>query len=103
MYNKKLKKIVVIIILIVIITLQTAVYAENIDEEFDFSQLTKIMTAIIVLENEKNIDKKVRVSQKAAGTGGSRLGLKKDDEISVKDLLYGLLMCSRKRLSSCTC
>jgi len=43
LYNKKLKKIVVIIILIVIITLQTAVYAENIDEEFDFSQLNEFL------------------------------------------------------------
>jgi len=78
-------------------------YGKKENEKCKMASTTKIMTAIIVLENEKNIDKKVRVSQKAAGTGGSRLGLKKDDEISVKDLLYGLLMCSRKRLSSCTC
>ena len=61
------------------------------------------MTSIVVIENTKNLKEKVKISKKAAGTGGSRLGLKKDDEISVKDLLYGLLMCSRKRLSSCTC
>lgn len=55
---------------------------------------TKIMTAIIVVENTKNLNDKVIISQKAAGTGGSRLGLHKDDEITVNNLLYGLLLCS---------
>ena len=34
------------------------------------------------------------VSKKAASTGGSRLGLKTNDKITIKDLLYGLLLCS---------
>lgn len=54
---------------------------------------TKIMTAIIVLENS-NLDDIVIISSKAAGIGGSRLGLKTNDKISVRDLLYGLLLCS---------
>ena len=57
---------------------------------------TKIMTAIIVIENVKDLDKTVKISTKAAKIGGSRLGLSTNDEISVKDLLYGLLLCSRK-------
>ena len=35
-----------------------------------------------------------RISKKAAGTGGSRLGLKSGDKITVRDLLYGLMMRS---------
>jgi len=54
---------------------------------------TKIMTAIIVLENS-NLDDVVTISSKAAGTSGSRLGLKTNDKISVRDLLYGLMLCS---------
>ena len=54
---------------------------------------TKIMTAIIVVENS-NLDDVIEVSAKAAGTGGSRLGLKKGDEISMRDLLYGLMLRS---------
>ena len=54
---------------------------------------TKIMTAIIVLER-CNLDDIVTVSSKAAGTGGSRLGLHTNDKVSVRDLLYGLLLCS---------
>ena len=36
----------------------------------------------------------IEVSKKAAGTGGSRLGLKTGDKITIKDLLYGLMLCS---------
>lgn len=56
---------------------------------------TKIMTATIVLENA-NLQDTVQVSKKAAGTGGSRLGLKTNDKITVNDLLYGLMLRSRK-------
>ncbi len=56
---------------------------------------TKIMSAIIVLENS-NLSDVVTVSKKAAGTGGSRLGLKTNDKVTVNDLLYGLMLRSRK-------
>ena len=54
---------------------------------------TKIMTAIIVLENY-DLNKQAEISKKAAGTGGSRLGLKTGDKITIHDLLYGLMLCS---------
>ena len=56
---------------------------------------TKIMTAIIVLENS-NLTDTVEISKKAGGTGGSRLGLKAKDKVTVNDLLYGLMLRSRK-------
>lgn len=56
---------------------------------------TKIMTSIIVLENA-NLKDTVEISKKAGGTGGSRLGLKQNDKITVNDLLYGLMLRSRK-------
>ncbi len=55
---------------------------------------TKILTGLVVLENIENIGETVTVSEKAAETGGSRLGLKTNDKITVKDLLHGLLLCS---------
>ena len=54
---------------------------------------TKIMTSIIVAE-QSNLDDIVEISSKAGGTGGSRLGLKKGDKVSMKDLLYGLMLKS---------
>lgn len=41
-----------------------------------------------------NLEETVEVSKKAANTGGSRLGLKTGDKISIKDLLYGLMLRS---------
>ena len=55
---------------------------------------TKIMTGIVVLEKCENIEEVVTIDEKSAGIGGSRLGVKKDDKITVNDLLYGLLMKS---------
>ena len=49
------------------------------------------MTAIVVLENA-DLKKVVTVEKKAAGTGGSRLGLKVNDKITIHDLLYGLML-----------
>jgi len=63
------------------------------NEQRKMASTTKIMTAIIVLENS-NLDDVVTISSKAAGTSGSRLGLKTNDKISVRDLLYGLMLCS---------
>ena len=68
-------------------------FGKNENEKRKMASTTKIMTAIIVLENSK-LDDIVTISSKAAGTGGSRLGLHTNDKISVRDLLYGLLLCS---------
>lgn len=54
---------------------------------------TKIMTAIVTLEN-CDLTQTVTISKKSAGTGGSRLGLKADDKITMNDLLYGLMLKS---------
>ena len=66
------------------------------NERCKMASTTKIMTAIVVLEKVENLNEIVVASGKAGGTGGSRLGLHKDDKISVNDLLYGLMLCSRK-------
>lgn len=68
-------------------------FGKNENEKRKMASTTKIMTAIIVIENS-SLDNIVTVSKKAAGTGGSRLGLHTNDKISVLNLLYGLLLCS---------
>lgn len=69
------------------------IYGKNENEQCKMASTTKIMTAIIVIENLK-LDKIVEVSSNASGTGGSRLGLSKNDKISVEHLLYGLMLRS---------
>lgn len=75
----------------------TILYGKKENERRKMASTTKIMTAIITIEN-CNLDTSVEVSKKAAGTGGSRLGLKPGDKITIRDLLYGLMLRSRKRL-----
>ncbi len=53
---------------------------------------TKIMTSIVVIEEIKDLSQTVTISNKAAGVGGSRLGLHIGDKITVNDLLYGLML-----------
>lgn len=69
------------------------IYGKEENKKYKMASTTKIMTAIVVLENSKLTDV-VEISKKAANTGGSRLGLKLDDKITVNDLLYGLMLCS---------
>lgn len=71
----------------------TILFGKNENEKRKMASTTKIMTAIIVIE-KSNLEDIVVVSAKAAGTGGSRLGLHTNDKISVLNLLYGLLLCS---------
>ena len=77
----------------------TVIYEKNGYTKRAMASTTKIMTATVVLENADLTDT-VEVSKKAAGTGGSRLGLKAGDKVTVNDLLYGLMLKSRKRCSS---
>ena len=71
----------------------TILFGKNENEKRKMASTTKIMTAIVVLENS-NLNDIVTISSKAAGIGGSRLGLHENDTISVEHLLYGLLLCS---------
>ena len=70
------------------------IYEKNGNKQTPMASTTKIMTAIVVLENA-DLKDTVTIDSKAAGIGGSRLGLKKNDKITVNDLLYGLMLCSR--------
>lgn len=69
------------------------IYGKNEFNKVKMASTTKIMTAAIIIEN-CDLNKTVEVSKRAAGTGGSRLGLKTSDKITVRDLLYGLMLCS---------
>lgn len=75
-------------------------YGKNEKNKVKMASTTKIMTAIVVLENF-SLDTTIEVSKKAANTGGSRLGLKTGDKISIRDLLYGLMLCSGNDAAVC--
>lgn len=68
-------------------------YEKNAYNKVPMASTTKIMTCIIALENSKT-NEIVTVSSKAASVTGSTLGLITDMKISMRDLLYGLMLRS---------
>lgn len=72
---------------------KSMIIGKNEDVKSAMASTTKIMTTIVILE-KADLNEKVTVSAKAGGTGGSRLGLKRGDKTSVRDLLYGLMLRS---------
>lgn len=74
-------------------TSKQILFGKNEYNKVKMASTTKIMTAIIVIEND-DLNQTVEISKKAANTGGSRLGLKTGDKITIHDLLYGLMLCS---------
>lgn len=72
---------------------KSVIIGKNEDVKSAMASTTKIMTTIVILE-KADLNEKVTVSAKAGGTGGSRLGLKRGDKTSVRDLLYGLMLRS---------
>ena len=81
-------------------TSKKILYGKNEYNKVKMASTTKIMTATIILEN-CDLNKTVSVSKKAANTGGSRLGLKTNDKITIRDLLYGLLLVSGNDAAVC--
>ncbi len=66
-------------------------YEKNAYKRHSMASTTKIMTALVALENG-NPDDVVTVSANAAGTEGSSIYLRANEKISLIDLLYGLML-----------
>ncbi len=66
-------------------------YHEN--EPLPMASTTKVMTALLALENG-NLDDVVTVSQNAYGVPGTSIYLSLGEHIRLRDLLYGLLLAS---------
>lgn len=71
----------------------TILSAKNENERMPMASTTKIMTALIVIE-DCDPDEVITVPDEAVGVEGSSIYLKKDEQISIKDLIYGLMLRS---------
>lgn len=71
----------------------TVLYEENSHDRLLIASITKLMTALIVLE-ENNIEDIATISSNAANIGGSVMRLQAGEKISLKNLLYGALIHS---------
>jgi D-alanyl-D-alanine carboxypeptidase len=68
-------------------------FEDNAHQRLPIASLTKLMTTLIVLE-ENNLDDVITVSSKAATVSGSTMFLRKDEKIALKNLVYGMLISS---------
>lgn len=68
-------------------------YADNIDEQKPMASTTKILTAIIILE-DCDLKEVISVPKEAVGIEGSSVYLKEGEEYTVEELLYGLMLRS---------
>lgn len=67
------------------------VYSSDCDKRLPMASTTKIMTAVIVIEN-CDITKTVKVKGDACGVEGSSIYLYENEKITIKDLLYALML-----------
>ncbi|MEK8127449.1 D-alanyl-D-alanine carboxypeptidase family protein [Paenibacillus filicis] len=68
-------------------------YSAKGDKPMRIASLTKIMTAIVAIEHGKLSDM-AKVGKNAFGKEGSSIYLKLNEEMNLKDLLYGLMLRS---------
>ncbi len=68
-------------------------YKNNINEVRSVASISKVMTAVIAIENS-NMDDIVTVGEEILPIYGSNIYLSVGEKISMKDLLYGLLLRS---------
>ena len=71
----------------------TVICAKEAHKKRPMASTTKIMTALIVIEN-CSLGDTVKVSPKAYGVEGSSMYLNAGEEVSVEDMLYGLMLLS---------
>lgn len=66
------------------------------DEKVQIASLTKIMTTIVAIENEKSLDEKVTITKEMLKgiEEYTQVGFKVGDTPTVKDLLYGSMLPS---------
>ncbi|MDD4686230.1 MAG: D-alanyl-D-alanine carboxypeptidase [Clostridia bacterium] len=69
-------------------------YGKNIDVKLPMASTTKIFTAYTVLENCKNLDAIVNVDDRAVGIKGTSIYLRKGEKLTVRELLYGMMLPS---------
>ena len=79
------------------LTSDTLVFAQNIDEQLYPASLTKVMTCLLTLQMQSDLDQMVTVTAdglQGMEPGGSNVALKVGEQMSVRDLLYCLMVKS---------
>lgn len=70
------------------------VASKNMNDKLAMASTTKIVTAITVIQNCDDLNKVIQVNDKAVGVEGSSIYLKHGEQMSIRDLLFGLMLRS---------
>lgn len=69
-------------------------YAQDIHEQRLIASITKLMTALIAVEQTDDLDREITIEPEWVGIEGSSIYLKAGETVSMRTLLYGLLLQS---------
>lgn len=69
------------------------IYEKNANQKLSMASTTKIMTALCAIENS-NLDKLIEVHPSAVGVEGSSIYLKHGEHLTIRELVYGLMLSS---------
>lgn len=69
------------------------IFAKDADTKRGMASTTKIMTALLAIENG-DLDAEIKIPDAAIGVEGSSLYLQKGESMTLRDLLYGLMLRS---------
>lgn len=69
-------------------------YSKNEYEKLPMASTTKIVTALTVIENATDLDKIVTIPKSATLVEGSSIYLRENEQLTIKQLLYGLMLQS---------
>jgi D-alanyl-D-alanine carboxypeptidase len=72
----------------------TFLYKKNADRRMHMASTTKIMTALVSLECASDLDELVAIPPEAVGVEGSSAYLRLGDSVTVRELLYALMLGS---------
>ena len=66
----------------------------KIDEARPIASITKLMTAVVGMEFAGGVDQRIRIGPEAAAVGEASMHLTKGEVLTVKELMYGMLLRS---------
>ncbi|MBR6903053.1 MAG: D-alanyl-D-alanine carboxypeptidase [Clostridia bacterium] len=77
-------------------------YSLNSDVRLPMASTTKIMTALLLIENCKDLDAEITVTNEMVAVEGSSMGLLPGDRVSYRGLLYGMMLSSGNDAANAT-
>lgn len=69
-------------------------WQKNADKQLPMASTTKIVTALTVLKTVSDLDKLVEIPAQASGIEGSSIYLRAGEHLTIRELLYGLMLRS---------